>query len=203
MVWYILILLAGYLIGSVNSAILLVWSKFRRDVRSSGSVNAGATNVARVYGMSIGWLTLACDVGKAVIAGLIGWALMGRTGLMTAGLGCLIGHCWPLFFKFRGGKGVAVAAGTLLVLDWRMFLLIVALFLACTLLSGRVSLGSLVGVASFPPLYCLFHGADAPLALGTAMCLLVIFQHRQNIRRLLKGEEPRFTARHSQQEPKK
>ncbi len=194
MFWYFLLLLAGYLIGSVNSAILLVRSKFKRDVRASGSGNAGATNVARVYGTAIGVLTLACDVGKAVIACLIGWAAMGRTGLMTAGLGCLIGHCWPLFFKFKGGKGVAVAAGTLLALDWRMFLIIISLFAMCVLLWGRVSLGSIVGVAAFPPLYYLFHGADAALAVGTVMCLLVVFQHRQNIRRLIHGEEPRFTA---------
>lgn len=194
--WYVILILAGYLIGSVNSAILLVRSKFKRDVRSSGSGNAGATNVARVYGMPIGVLTLACDVAKAVVASLIGWAAMGRTGLMTAGLGCLIGHCWPLFFQFRGGKGVAVAAGTLLVLDWRMFFVIVALFAVCVLLWGRVSLGSVVAVALFPPIYWLVHGADAALALGTAMCLLVIFQHRQNIRRLIHGEEPRFTLRH-------
>lgn len=195
MFWYFLLLLAGYLIGSVNSAILLVRSKFKRDVRASGSGNAGATNVARVYGTAIGVLTLACDVGKAVIACLIGWAAMGRTGLMTAGLGCLIGHCWPLFFKFKGGKGVAVAAGTLLALDWRMFLIIISLFAMCVVLWGRVSLGSIVGVAAFPPLYYLFHGADAALAVGTVMCLLVVFQHRQNIRRLIHGEEPRFTAK--------
>ena len=195
MFWYFLLLLAGYLIGSVNSAILLVRSKFKRDVRASGSGNAGATNVARVYGTAIGVLTLACDVGKAVIACLIGWAAMGRPGLMTAGLGCLIGHCWPLFFKFKGGKGVAVAAGTLLALDWRMFLIIISLFAMCVVLWGRVSLGSIVGVAAFPPLYYLFHGADAALAIGTVMCLLVVFQHRQNIRRLIHGEEPRFTAK--------
>ena len=191
--YYILLILAGYLIGSVNSAILLVRSKFKRDVRSAGSGNAGATNVARVFGMPTGLLTLGCDVAKALLAGLIGWAVMGRTGLMAADLGCLVGHCWPLFFHFAGGKGVAVAAGTLLALDWRMFLVIVGLFLVCVLATGRVSVGSLAGVIGFPPLYYLLHGADAALAIGTAMCLLVIFQHRKNIRRLIHGEEPRFT----------
>lgn len=189
---YILLIIVGYLIGSVNSAILLVRSMFRKDVRQSGSGNAGATNVARVFGIRSGLLTLGCDIGKAVIACLIGRLIHGQNGLMAAGLACLVGHCWPVFFKFKGGKGIAVGAGVILMLNFRLFLVEAALFVLCFVLWRRVSLCSVVCAIAFPVGCWLIYGLGVPFILSAVMCVIVVFQHRQNIARLVRGEEARF-----------
>lgn len=199
---YLLIAAAAYLIGSVNSAIVLVKLRFRQDVRTGGSGNAGATNAARTYGAGIGVLTLACDMLKAVLSCVLGRALAGQTGLMLAGLFCLVGHCWPVYFRFKGGKGMAVAAGTLLALDWKLLLVMIAFFAVIFLIWRRVSLSSVLSVLLFPPLYyCVTRQADAVLVIGTVICLLAVFQHRQNIRRLLAGTEPKFQL-HRQRDQK-
>ncbi len=190
---YLVIAVCGYLIGSVNSAILLVRLIYRKDVRAGGSGNAGSTNVTRTYGPWLGALTLLCDILKAALASLLGRHLAGDTGYMLGGLFCLIGHCWPLYFRFKGGKGMAVAAGMLLFYDWKLFLVIAAVFAAVFLIGRRVSLSTIVSVLLFPPLYYLTaRRLDAVLVIGSVMCALVVFQHRANIRRLIAGEEPRF-----------
>lgn len=188
---YPAIALIGYLIGSVNCAILLGKLKYHRDVRAAGSGNAGATNTARVFGTGAGVATLAGDMGKAVIVCLIGKTLAGRTGLMAGGLACLVGHCWPVFFRFKGGKGMAVAAGTLLTFDWQMTVIILAFFIVIFLISRRVSLCTVLSVLLFPLVYWLMaERTDVCFWLGCAMVALILFQHRQNITRLLAGTEP-------------
>lgn len=195
---YLAIAVIGYLIGSVNCAILLVKAKFHRDVRTAGSGNAGATNTARQFGAGAGALTLLGDMVKAVIASLIGQALAGRTGLMAGGLACLLGHCWPVFFRFKGGKGMAVAAGAVLALDWRIVVIILAFFIVVFLISRRVSLCTVLSVLLFPPMYWLVaQRIDASFWLGCVMMALILFQHRQNIVRLLAGTEPILRFGHS------
>lgn len=188
---YLAIAAIGYLIGSVNCAIVVGKLKYHRDVRAAGSGNAGATNTARLFGAGAGVATLLGDMVKAVIAALIGQALAGRTGLMAGGLACLVGHCWPVFFRFKGGKGMAVAAGALLTLDRQMLVIILAFFIVVFLVSRRVSLCTVLSVLLFPPVYLLAERqADACFWLGCAMVALIVFQHRQNIARLLAGTEP-------------
>ncbi len=190
---YLLIAAGAYLIGSVNSAILLVRTRYGQDVRERGSGNAGSTNVARNYGTGMGVLTLGCDILKAALAGLLGRSLAGESGYMFACLLCLIGHCWPLYFRFKGGKGMAVAAGTLLFLDGKLFLLIAAFFVVTFLIWRRVSLSSILSVLTFPPLYYLTaRRLDAVFVIGTVMCVLIVLRHWENIRRLAAGKEPRF-----------
>lgn len=190
---FLLIAVVGYLIGSVNSAILLVRLKFHKDVRAGGSGNAGATNVARRFGLESGLLTLLGDVLKAVIAGLAGRFLAGPDGMILADFFCLIGHCWPVFFRFKGGKGMAVAAGTLLLLDWRLLLIVAAFFLLVFFCWRFVSLSTILSVLIFPPLYYLTERrGDMSLLLGTLICAIILFQHRQNILRLIHGTEPKF-----------
>ena len=188
---YPAIALIGYLIGSINCAILLGKLKYHRDVRTAGSGNAGATNTARVFGAGAGVATLLGDMGKAVVVCLIGKALAGRIGLMAGGLACLVGHCWPVFFRFKGGKGMAVAAGTLLTFDWQMTVVILAFFIVIFLISRRVSLCTVLSVLVFPLVYWLMaERIDVCFWLGCAMAALILFQHRQNIARLLAGTEP-------------
>lgn len=186
----------GYLLGSINTAILLVRVFFHKDIRSSGSGNAGATNAGRSYGLATGLLTLAGDMGKALIACALGNVLAGSVGVALAGLFCLLGHCWPVFFKFHGGKGVAVCAGTLLYLDWRIFFLIVGIFLVVILLSRWVSLGSIAAVVSYPLVFYLMHRTETTtLVITSLMCLLVVFQHRSNIVRIFQGTESKFSLK--------
>ena len=190
---YILIAVLSYLIGSVNNSILFVRAKYHADIRSNGSGNAGATNATRTYGVRMGLAVLAGDVLKAVLACLLGRALAGQCGLIAAGLFCQIGHCWPVYFGFRGGKGMAVAAGTLLTLDWKLLIVIAVFFGIVFAISRRVSLCSVLSVLVFPPLYYLTERRlDVCFALACMICLLVIFQHRRNILRLLKGTEPKL-----------
>ena len=168
---YLLVALGSYLLGSVSLSIYLSKKMYGADVRSKGSGNAGATNMARVYGMMAGVLTLGADVLKAVAAMLGGYLLLGDVGLSLGGICCIVGHCFP---------------------DWRVGLLVVGLFLLMAVLSKKVSLGSICGAlaAGIGP---LIFGLSTPrIVLGIVAMLVVILRHTENIRRLVKGTEPDF-----------
>lgn len=184
----------AYLIGSFCASIPLSRKVFGDDVRRHGSGNAGATNMARVYGMKAGLATLALDMLKTIAAMLIGKYLAGTAGMAIAGAFCIIGHCFPLYFGFRGGKGVSVSGCIALLLDWRMFLIIVAVFGVAAVLSGRVSLGSVTAALAYPWVYLLLpgNGIDSGFWVCCLVMVLVIFLHRANIGRLLRGTEPKF-----------
>lgn len=193
---YVLIAIGAYLLGSINSSVLISKGVYRIDIRTRGSGNAGATNVARVFGMASGLLTLGCDALKTVIATLLGSHFGGEIGLSVAGAACVIGHCWPLFFHFKGGKGVTVGAVVALMIDWRVFLSLLVVFVVVFLASRIVSLCS-VTVAFLLPVTCLlFRLPLAELLLAAFVAALVIFQHRSNIVRLLRGEEKKFSPKH-------
>ena len=138
----LIILVLAYLMGSLSSSILLSRGAWGGDVRSKGSGNAGATNMARVYGWAAGVLTLVCDMAKAGLSVWIGWKLMGDWGLALGGIACMAGHCFPLFHEFKGGKGISVGAALGLAIDWRVFVAIVVVFLIVALLTRKVSAGS-------------------------------------------------------------
>ena len=116
---YAVIVIAGYLLGSINVAIMYIRRRYRVDVRTEGSGNAGATNVARTHGLGAGLLTLGSDMLKTALAGFLGWKLAGDTGLAVACAAALTGHCFPIYYGFRGGKGVSASACIALLLDWR------------------------------------------------------------------------------------
>ena len=207
---YILIAVVGYLLGSVSISVLLSTTVWHDDVRKHGSGNAGATNVARVFGFSKGLLTLGGDMLKTALAGLFGLFLAkmvglaegpDRIGMVIGCFGALFGHSWPVFFRFHGGKCVSVAACIALLLDWRMFLILMAVFMLMFLLTKRVAVCSCTCAAVYPIVYWLvrhfFKQVDPrvyiwELILCLFICVLVIFLHRSNIRRLIRGEEPEF-----------
>lgn len=195
MLFLFLAVLAGYLFGSISVAVLLTRRYARGDVRAHGSGNAGATNVARVYGLKAGLITLVGDMAKTAVSAAIGWLLAGASGMAAGCAGCLIGHCWPVWFGFRGGKGVSVSACIALVLDWRVFLVIAAVFAVAALASKRVSVGSMAAALVCPWSRLLFAGeTDAVFWVCLWMMVVVLFLHRGNLRRLLRGEEPPFHA---------
>jgi len=196
MIWWriVLSLLAGYLIGSVSVAVLITKGLSHGDVRKQGSGNAGATNVARVYGIGVGLATLAGDILKTALAMFLGSVIGGQPGMIAAAFGCLLGHCFPLYFGFRGGKAVSVSAAIGLYLNWRFFLILLAVFFLTFLLTRRVSASSIAAAVAYP-LGMLVLGTFPwyALALGCFITVFVIFMHRENVKRLIKGTEPKFS----------
>ncbi len=191
----VLLAVGGYLLGSCNASIILSRKNARYgDVRDRGSGNAGATNMARSYGWTAGLLTLALDFLKALLAAGAGAYLLGDTGLAVCGFACLVGHCCPLYYGFRGGKGISVGAALALAIDWRVLAVAAAVFLAGALLTRRVSAGSVLAALAVAAAALLFHASSPKLVLAVLGSALVLFRHRANIGRLLRGTEPAFHA---------
>ena len=189
---YIIIVLIAYLLGSFCASIPLSKHVYGGDVREKGSGNAGATNMARVYGMKAGIATFVLDAVKTAAAMLIGAAIAGEAGKALAGAACVVGHCWPVYFSFRGGKGVSVGAALGLMTGLPVF---AAVFFAVSLSTHKVSLGSISAAASLP-IAAWLTNADTPMLLMCAFsALLVIFMHRSNIHRLISGTEGDFHAK--------
>ena len=188
----LLIAVGSYLLGSVSLSIYMSKRIFGGDVRSHGSGNAGATNMARVYGMMAGVLTLAADMMKAAVSMIGGYLLLGDLGLAIGGAGCILGHCFPVLHHFKGGKGVSVGGILALLLDWRVGLLVIACFLVGALLSKKVSLGSVCGAIACG-VGCLLLVSSVPrVVLGLFAMVVVVARHKENIGRLIKGTEPDF-----------
>ena len=190
----VLTLVIGYLLGDLNGAVWVShWMK--DDVRTHGSGNAGLTNFIRSYGAHYALLVIAVDALKAVAACLIGGFLLKPYGLQLegkalGGLAVMLGHVFPVFLHFRGGKGILSGFFVALMLDWRIALLILAVFAVAYFATRYVSLGSVLASAAFGAGFVLFHHDNLTVLLcGLTMGLLAIFMHRQNIARLLKGEE--------------
>jgi len=191
---------AAYLLGSIPFGLLLAKLLGGADVRRAGSGNIGATNVARVAGPVAGMLTLILDAGKGAAAVLLAGRLSNEsaTWMMIAAFAALVGHCFPVWLKFKGGKGVATAAGVFVMLCPPAFLGAVILFALIVLLWRYVSLGSISAAAAMPLLiYFLWAPHHAPplvITFGTlAAALLIVYKHRGNLRRLVEGTEPKFS----------
>jgi glycerol-3-phosphate acyltransferase PlsY len=193
---FLLTAVLSYLLGSIPFGLILVRIFRGQDVRQTGSGNIGATNVARSWPI-LGVLTLVLDALKGLAAVVLVRAIFpGRNELAgMAALFAIMGHIFPVWLKFRGGKGVATALGSLALLAPKATLVTLGVFVAVVMALRYVSLGSIVAVALFPLLAWLLRDyADAPQVLGfmATACLLIIARHHENIRRLLAGAEPQF-----------
>ena len=190
----------AYLIGSINSAVIISKSLAGFDVREKGSGNAGSTNMLRSVGRGAAALTLVCDVLKGVVAVLVA-VLIGKITKVDAsvlaqfaGAAVIIGHTYPIFFGFKGGKGVATSLGVLLIINWNIGLVCLIFALALMAFTRIVSLGSISAAVLFP-LLVIFMPSEAYIAKGNYIAFaiiiaaLVIFNHRTNVERLLKGKE--------------
>lgn len=194
-----LTLLVSYLLGCFNGSVMTSHFIIRDDVRQHGSGNAGLTNFYRTYGARYALCVIICDMGKTVLACLIGGYLMHwvvgdwTLGLLIAGIGCELGHMFPVFFGLRGGKGILSGAVLVLLLDWRVALIAWGLFAVLWLTTRYVSLGSIAATASMPVSVFLLMGHNwLYTALSAAVAALVIWCHRGNIQRLLSGTEKKF-----------
>lgn len=191
--YWMITLAAGYLLGSLSFSIIL--SKLiGRDIRREGSGNAGATNMTRVFGWGAGVATLLFDFFKAVAAMAIGRALLGDVGVCLGGMASMTGHCFPVFHHFKGGKGIATGAALGWMIDWRVFVFIIAVFLVGALLSKKVSVGSIAAAVAIVPATLLFAPRAPLIALAVFGMVLAVCRHAENIRRLRAGTEPDFRA---------
>lgn len=196
LLYYALIMLLGYIIGSLNFAI--IYSKLRKDdIRRHGSRNAGATNILRTYGKLPALLVFLLDISKGIIAVLLVRFAFNANELMecVAALGAIIGHNYPLFYHFRGGKGVSTSFAVLLILHWEVALISLFVFIITVLVSRYVSLSSIL--ASIAAIICSFliYSASVFSYFCLVIGLLCIIRHKRNIIRLLSGKERRLGYR--------
>ncbi|MDE5459908.1 glycerol-3-phosphate 1-O-acyltransferase PlsY [Bradyrhizobium sp. CSS354] len=181
----------GYLLGSIPFGLILTRLGGTQDIRSIGSGSIGATNVLRTGRKSLAAGTLLLDALKGTVAVVIAGYIAGPNAAMLAGLGAFLGHLFPVWLKFRGGKGVAVYIGVMLGLFWPAALVFCLLWLATAFTARYSSLSALV--ASFiTPLFLLWFGQPALAALAAVLTLLLFFAHRENIKRLQSGKESRI-----------
>ncbi len=181
---------AGYFIGAVNSALIVSGLKYKDDIRNYGSGNAGMTNMLRTYGKGAAAVTLIGDLGKGIVACLIGTLLLGNPGAHLAGLFCMIGHVWPVYFKFKGGKGVLVLAAIVLYCNPLVFLMLLTVFILVVSCTKYISLGSIIGSMMYPLLLARFSEPNIITTLcSVTAAILVFFMHMPNIQRLREGKE--------------
>lgn len=192
--WWLLLLLAvaAYLLGSISFSVIFSKTMFRTDVRTQGSGNAGFTNVLRSFGKKAAVPTLLCDLLKGAVAVVPGYLLGGMTGAYLCGLFCVAGHCYPVFFGFKGGKGVLTTAGLLLALDWPLLGILVLVGVPLVLVTRIVSVGSLTVAFLCPIAAWILGRRGIAMLFYLFVAAHLLFSHRQNIIRLLKGTENRF-----------
>lgn len=188
----------AYLLGSVNTAIILSALK-GKDIRKEGSGNAGATNTLRVMGKKAAALVALFDGLKGVVAVLLARLVCSMSGegapeaYYFSALFVMLGHVYPLYFSFKGGKGVMTTIAVIFMLDWRIGLILFGVCIAIMLISRYVSLGSCIGAAMFPVLVAIFHTEDTLFIVIAALIgALAVFKHRTNIARLIKGTESKL-----------
>lgn len=223
---FLITALAAYLLGSINTAVMVtsIVTKGKKDIRQMGSGNAGFTNVLRSVGKVPAIVTIVCDALKCVVAVLLGGFIFSfiaadsqilsnefvNCGKYIAGIFCILGHSYPVYFHFKGGKGVVTAAALMLTEDWRVFLCIIATFLIIFLISKIISAASITCAVLYAPYtfimtfffdYGSAHYSFAYVLLSTFAALIigifVVVKHKENIKRLLKGEEKKITSKKS------
>ena len=191
----LLTLVVGYLLGSISTGVILSRAFGHKDIRSQGSGNSGTTNMLRVMGKKFALLTFAGDLLKGIIAVLIGKALLGtQAGEIVGAFGAILGHNFPLYFGFKGGKGIATSFGCLLIVFPLQTLCAFGVFLLLVATTRYVSAGSL-GAAVTLPFFIIFTTPCDPVIWGSviAICLLAIWRHYPNIKRLMNHTESKLS----------
>ncbi len=209
----VLCIVIPYLLGSFNFGLIISRRKFHDDIRQHGSGNAGTTNMLRTYGKRAAVLTLLGDMLKAFLAVSIGYLVVGvnltiidtatgetytyvnQFGAAIAGLFVMMGHMFPIFYKFKGGKGVATSAMVVLMISPISFVFCFLTFLIIVIGTKYVSLGSCMGMMLYPIILKAFSGENNPMAqlMAVLMALLVVFMHRENLKRLRAGTESKLS----------
>lgn len=208
---YIAIALISYLLGSLNFGVILSNKLKKDDIRNHGSGNAGTTNMLRSYGKGYAILTIIGDMLKVVVAIVIAFKIYEYTPTVLnetyssvnidqnmllksfAGFFCVLGHIFPVFFKFKGGKGVATSGGMVFVVDWRIALILLAVFIVVVAVTKYVSLGSIIMALLYPVMIYVFHKSLILTAIALVFTIIVVVAHRGNIKKLLNHTESKIT----------
>ena len=200
-----IIAILSYLLGSLNFGVILSNTVKKEDVRDSGSGNAGTTNMMRTYGKTLGLLTIAGDILKVMVAIWIAFKIMDVEELKVtldnasdypqvvlksfAGLFAVLGHIFPCFFKFKGGKGVATSGGMVIMIDWRIALILLIIFSLTILITKYVSLGSILMAVFYPVFIGIFYKDIILVLIATVFTIIVVVAHRENVKRLINHTE--------------
>lgn len=186
----VLSIVIAYFLGNISPSTLLARAA-GKDIKKEGSGNAGTTNALRVLGKKAAVITLVVDIGKGFLAVKLGFLLAGSMAAMCCALSAFVGHIWPLLFRFKGGKGVAVAFGAILGVNWQLALLALAIVAVTVLLTRMVSMGSVIAAISFPVL--AWRMEREFFWIGCVMALIMLYAHRSNIGRIFRGEENKLS----------
>ena len=200
-----IIAILSYLLGSLNFGVILSNTVKKEDVRDSGSGNAGTTNMMRTYGKTLGMLTIAGDILKVMVAIWIAFKIIDVEELKVtldnvsdypqvvlksfAGLFAVLGHIFPCFFKFKGGKGVATSGGMVIMIDWRIALILLVIFALTILITKYVSLGSILMAVFYPVFIGIFYKDIILVLIAMVFTIIVVVAHRENVKRLINHTE--------------
>ena len=201
-----IVAIIAYLIGSINFSVILSKKMAGFDVREKGSGNAGTTNMLRSVGKKAAAITLVCDILKGVIAILIAMLmnkifpnLNGALLVQIAGVAVILGHTFPIFFKFKGGKGVATSLGVLIMSNWQIGLICLVFALILIILTQMVSVGSIAAAILYPVLTIFIpQNYIIPgnyIIYSIVLAVIIVFNHRENVKRLLSGTENRISLK--------
>ena len=192
----ILVIVLSYLLGSVSVGVIVSKAYGNIDIRSQGSGNIGMTNVMRTLGWLPSFITFAGDVLKGFLASYIGKLIAGDIGMHVGGVMVIVGHNWPVFFSFKGGKGMSTSLGSLLMADWRIGLILLGVQIVIVLITGLMSAASITTAILLPIVTALFHHDDWKyIVFSIIAMLLAVYSHRRNIDRLSKGTENKLDAK--------
>lgn len=199
MLLVLLYVLVPYFLGSINTAILVSRHFYHDDIRNYGSGNAGFTNVMRTYGKKAAIITFAGDILKTLIAILIGWSVFGYLTAYIAGFACFLGHIFPVFYNFKGGKGVLCMGTIMLMLDWRIFLMLLAVFVGIVLATRYISAGSVICAMMFPLVLNRINNTGIYMIefVAIAIAVIVVLKHWGNLKRIFNGTESKFAFKKS------
>ena len=197
------IVLFGYLLGSVNFAIIISKASGNGDVRDYGSGNAGTSNVARTIGLKYGAVVMVLDILKGFIAGMVGKHFVPADGVLLGGFAAILGHRYPIFFKMRGGKSVATYGGVLLAIDYRIAFCFAGAWLFFILITRYMAMGAILGVWIVPLVARHFQPDFTILpTYGIAIGWILVFFHRQNFKRIRQGTELKVSFKLHEKEQK-
>ncbi|MBE6709766.1 MAG: glycerol-3-phosphate 1-O-acyltransferase PlsY [Ruminococcaceae bacterium] len=193
--------LIPYLLGSINTAILVSKQFYHDDIRKYGSGNAGFTNVMRTYGKKAAIITFAGDILKTLLAILVGWCVFGYLTAYIAGFACFLGHIFPVFYNFKGGKGVLCMATIMLMLDWRIFCALLVVFVGIVMATKYISAGSVICAMMFPLMLNRMNNTGIYMIefVAIAIAVIVVIKHRENLKRIFNGTESKFKIKKSKE----
>ncbi|MBR2445169.1 MAG: glycerol-3-phosphate acyltransferase [Clostridia bacterium] len=198
---YILAAVCGYVIAGMNPAIAISKAVYHKDIRECGSGNPGFTNFKRTFGNKWAWWVLVLDLSKAaVVVGLFAWLLSRQgvdfqLGAAYTGMFCMLGHAFPIQFKFKGGKGFLVCLSTMYVIDWRVGLIATGIMVVLLLITKYMSLSTTLAMLLCPILLILFDASVPVILMATFCTVFMAVRHKENFKRLIKGTESEFSLK--------